>query len=65
MFWAGLIGNKMVGPFQGQGVKMNAPTCADFLKQNFVSWYYFHARQRTIACSMFHYCIPTEYWLQR
>lgn len=40
MFWAGIIGNEMVGPFRvPEGVKMNAATYANFLKQNFVPWY--------------------------
>ena len=41
MFWAGIPGNKMVGPFirVPEGVKMNASTYADFLKRNFVPWY--------------------------
>lgn len=40
IFWGGTLGNEMVGPFRvPEGVKMNAATYADFLKQNFVSWY--------------------------
>ena len=40
MFRAGVPGNKMVGLFRvPEGVKMNAPTYAEFLKRNFVPWY--------------------------
>ena len=40
MFWAGLIGNEPVGPFRvPDEVKMNAVSCTNFLKENFIAWY--------------------------
>ena len=40
MFWAGIIGNMMAGPFRvPEGVKMDSANYADFLKRNFVPWY--------------------------
>ena len=40
MFWAGIVGNELVGPFRVEdGVKMTAIVYIDFLKKNFVPWH--------------------------
>ena len=40
MFWAGIIGNELVGPFRvPDGVKLTAVTYIDFLKQNVLPWF--------------------------
>lgn len=40
MFWAGLLGNTIVGPFKVQrGVKMNSVNYCSFLTTNFLPWY--------------------------
>ena len=40
MFWAGIVGNELVGPFRVEdGVKMTAIVHIDFLKKNFVPWH--------------------------
>ena len=37
MFWAGIIGNELVGPYKvPDGVKMNALTYRNFLQANFI-----------------------------
>ena len=39
MFWVGLIGNELVGPFRvPDGFKMNALTYRNFLQNNFIPW---------------------------
>lgn len=40
MFWAGLLGNTIVGPFRvEQGVKLNSRNYCSFLTRNFLPWY--------------------------
>lgn len=40
MFWAGLLGNTIVGPFRvEQGVKLNSQNYCSFLSKNFLPWY--------------------------
>ncbi len=40
MFYAGIVGSELVGPFRVQdGVKMTAVVYIDFLKQNFYPWH--------------------------
>ena len=40
MFWAGLFGNTIVGPFRvEQGVKLNSQNYCSFLTRNFLPWY--------------------------
>lgn len=40
MIWAGIINDAIVGPFAvPDGVKMNAQSYVEFLKQNFLPWY--------------------------
>ena len=39
MFWAGLLGNRVVGPFRvPEGVKLNACSYKQFLADNFLPW---------------------------
>jgi transposase len=40
MFWAGIIGNELIGPFRvPEGVKLTSATYVQFLKENFIPWY--------------------------
>ena len=40
MFWAGICGDTLIGPFMvEEGVKMDSEAYANFLKQNFFKWY--------------------------
>ena len=40
MFWAAIIGNKLVGPFRvADGVKMTAKLYIDFIKEHLVPWH--------------------------
>jgi transposase len=40
MFWAGICGDTLIGPFMvEEGVKMNSEAYCDFLTQNFFKWY--------------------------
>jgi transposase len=40
MFWAGIVGKELVGPFRvPDGVKLTSATYTDFLQQNVVPWY--------------------------
>lgn len=40
MFWAGIIGQELVGPFKvPEGVKLTSDTYVKFLKDNFLPWY--------------------------
>ena len=39
IFWAAIIGNKLVGPFKvADGVKMTTKVYIDFLKEHLISW---------------------------
>ena len=40
MFWAGIVENKLIGPFKvPEGVKITSDSYIDFLKKNFLPWY--------------------------
>ena len=40
MFWAGICGDTLIGPFMvEEGVKMDSEAYANLLKQNFFKWY--------------------------
>lgn len=40
MFWAGIIGNEIVGPFRvPEGVKLTSATYVQFLRENFIPWF--------------------------
>ena len=66
MFWAGILGNKMVGPFRvPEGVKMNA-TYADFLKRSFVPWYrkqIVASRRKIIFMQIMHHHMQASFTL--
>jgi len=46
MFWAAIVGEKLIGPFrEPEGVKVNSEAHIEFLIQNFLPWY--RARSKT------------------
>ena len=72
MFWAGICGNMLIGPFIiEEGVKMDNEAYAYFLKQNFFNWYknqsrYFK-RNASIRTIMSHHMLPglrEIFWLR-
>ena len=72
MFWVGICGNMLIGPFIiEEGVKMDNEAYAYFLKQNFFNWYknqprYFK-RNASIRTIMSHHMLPglrEIFWLR-
>ena len=40
MFWAGIVGKKLVGPYKvPEGVKITSEAYISFLQKNFVPWF--------------------------
>lgn len=73
MFWAGICGDTLIGPFMvEEGVKMDSKAYADFLKQNFFKWYRrqnpFSSVIASICMTMLHHVLPgiqEIFWLRK
>ena len=74
MFWAGICGETLIGPFMvEEGVKINSDAYAHFLKQNFFNWYKiqpcsFKRKCIYICTTMPHHMLPSIceiFWLRK
>ena len=64
MFWSGIMGRDLVGPFRvPEGVTMNSAKYIEFLTDHFLPWYkkkkqnHLHAWQCTMSCCKEYLCL--------
>ena len=61
MIWAGIVGNRMVGPFKiEEGVKINSENYTTFLDVNFFPWYRSQTRSFKLKCMFMHDNAPSH-----
>ena len=61
MFWAGIVGNRLIGPFKvEEGVKMNSENYSSFLQANFIPWYRSQSRKFKKDCIFMHDNAPAH-----
>ena len=61
MFWAGIVGNRIVGPFKvDSALKMNSEIYSQFLDDNFFKWYRVQSRKFKQNCVFMHDNAPAH-----
>ena len=61
MFWAGIVGKRLVGPYQVDSkVKMNSETYSTFLEANFFKWFSRQKRSFKQTCMLMHDNAPAH-----
>ena len=61
MIWAGIVGNRLIGPFKvEEGVKMNSEYYTSFFNANFFQWYKSQTRSFKIKCMFMHDNAPAH-----
>ena len=55
MFWAGIVGDKLIGPFRvPDGVKLDSQSSVYLLCDNFFAWYKSQSRSFKLKCIFMH-----------
>ena len=61
MFWARIVGDKLIGPFRvPDRVKLNSVPCIDFLTRHFLAWYKSQTRAFKSKCFFMHDNAPAH-----
>ena len=61
MFWAGVVGDNLIGPFRlPDGVKMDSRCYIKFMADNFNLWYYSRNREFKQKCTFMHGNAPAH-----
>lgn len=56
MMWAGICGDKLIGPYKvDDGVKLTSETYCKFLDKTFFKWYKSQSRSFKTKCVFMHY----------
>ena len=61
MFWAGIVGDNLIGPFRvPEGVKLDSQSYVKFLSDNFFAWYKSQSRSFKMKCIFMHDNAPAR-----